>query len=501
MNLLGVDIGTTTCKAGLFTLDGTVRRIARRPTPVRRAPQGHTFYDPEELWQTVADAIAAVTTHDPAAARSVRAVGVASMGEAGLLVDARSGAPRTALVPWNDPCATEQGEFLKHAADPLERFLVTGWRAGFKCSLAKILWLRQQDPAVTTGSVWLSVAGYIAHRLTGAMSYSMDYSLASRTFAFDLTRQSWDASWLTSLGLPAGVFPPAVPSGASLGGVHVSGLGLPLGTPVAIAGHDHVCASLAAGVTGPGMVFNSMGTAEAILGVLPGRPLTVADYESGFAFGCHVVPGLLYWIGGISASGGSVEWLRGILAQAPPSYRKLAALLAKVADGPTGILYFPYLSGRGSPHADTDARAAFVGLRASHSRADLAKAVLEGTAYELESILRAAPRATGEPVRRVLTAGGGTRLPLWLQIKADVTGCALEVRDLPEATLLGAALLAGVGAGLYHSVTEAVAALKMPPPHLVEPDAARHAAYRRLYEDGYAPVGQALSSHNLREHP
>ena len=265
--------------------------------------------------------------------------------------------------------------------------------------------------------------------------------------------------------------------------------------PVAVCGHDHVCASLAAGVVKPGTVFNSMGTAEAIMGVLPARPLTAADHQSGFAFGCHTAPGLLYWLGGISASGGSLEWLRGLLGERPLSYRGMAALLAAAGEAPTGILYFPYLAGRGSPHSDMLVRGALVGLAAAHGRPHLVKAALEGVCYEMASILRAAAAVTGRPVERVLTVGGGTRLPAWLQIKADVTGCTVEARGLPEPTLLGAALAAGAGAGLYAGIAEAAAAVRPAAVKLVEPDPARHQAYRRLFETGFEPMSAYLHEH------
>ena len=495
MNLFAIDIGTTSCKAGLFAPDGRPLRIARRPTPLRRAAEGHTYYDPEELWQTAASAIGEAAGHP--GTRSIGVVGVASMGEAGLLVDVRTGAPRSAFVPWNDPCATPQAALLHSAADPRERFLATGWRAGFKCSLAKILWLRDRDPEALRGAAWLSVAGYIAYRLTGAMG--MDYSLAGRTFAFDVTRREWDGPWLRSLGLDPGLFPPATPSGMPIGRTMPGGPGLPAGVPVGITGHDHVCASFAAGIgtesgggLAPGAVFNSMGTAEAIMGVLPARPLTAADHASGFAFGCHTVPDMLYWLGGISASGGSVEWLRGLLGERPLPYRRMAALLDQAGDAPTGILYFPFLAGRGSPHSDMAVRGAFTGLSAAHGRPHLVKAAVEGVCYEVAATLRAAEAVTGRLVDRLLTVGGGARLPAWLQIKADVTGCAVEARAIPEPTLLGAARAGGAGAGLYGGFGEAAAAARPVAVKLVAPDPGRHEAYRRLFETGYEPMSAAL---------
>jgi sugar (pentulose or hexulose) kinase len=346
---------------------------------------------------------------------------------------------------------------------------------------------------VTVGAIWLSAADYIAFRLAGALG--TDYSLAGRTLAFRLDRHTWDTDWLGSFDLEPTIFPEPKPGGTPLGGVLpdvARVLGLPEGTPVTIAGHDHVCAAFAAGIVAPGQAFNSMGTAEALVGAFPSRPLGESDYQSGLVFGCHLVPGLNYWMGGLSASGGSVEWLRGVLGDPPLSYTDLDDLLAQARPGPTGILYFPYLSGSGSPHADVHLRGAFIGLDAAHGRGELVKAVLEGASYELEFIRRRAEQVFATPIDCMAVTGGGTRNQAWMQIKADVTGCRLEVPAMPEATLLGAALVAGVGIGVYASPAEALAALEDRAVAVYVPDGDRHARYQRFYDLGYLDLQDAL---------
>ncbi|MCI0579595.1 MAG: carbohydrate kinase [Chloroflexi bacterium] len=497
MALLGVDIGTTHCKVGLFAEDGTALHITSRPTQARQAATGYAYYDPEALWETVATLIQEVTT--AAGAGTVAAVGIASMAETGLLLDRQSGAPRSALIPWFDAGATAQAAQLGRQADLQERFCQRGIYPSFKCSLAKVLWLREQHQAVTNGAVWLSAADYVAYRLTGVMA--TDYSLAGRTYAFDLNEKKWDEDWLVHLGLEPGLFPTAVPSGTPLGkGVagETGWSGLARGTAVSITGHDHVCAALAAGVLEPGQVFDSMGTAEAFMGALPERKLGEAEFRSGLSYGCHVTRGRAYWMGGLSASGGSIEWLRSLLGQPPLLYEELKALLSELSDGPGDILYFPYLLGSGSPHTDIGARGAFVGLSASHGRADLLKAVLEGTAYEMEAIRRAAEQATGTKIGRIMAVGGGTRNRPWLQIKADVTGCPFELPAMSEATLLGAALGAGIGSGVYAGELEAVAAVVRPAAETIWPDAGRHAIYQRLYEQGYLALQEPLRQYYQR---
>lgn len=478
MNLLGVDAGTTHCKAGVFAMDGAALALASRPTITRHSPEGWAYFDPDELWESVAGAIQEALARS---AVSIEAVGIASMAETGILLDRRTGQPRSFFVPWFDTSAQSQAEQIQHRADPVERFRKTGMRATFKCGLAKILWLRERDPGVIRHAVWLSAADYIAYRLTGARA--TDLSLAGRTCAFQIDRKQWDAEWLREWGLPSTLFPPAAPSGQPIGRV-ASGAMLPAGTRVAITGHDHVCGAFAAGAIEPGRVFDSMGTAEGVVGGFAERPLTDQDFESGLMYGCHAARGTAYWMGGLSASGGSVEWLRAQLGAEALPYAELEALLATAPPDPSGILYFPYLLGSGSPHQDAQVRGALIGLSASHGRADLLKAVLEGTAFEIEFIRRAGEKAAGRPIETLIAAGGGTRLHEWMQIRADVTGCRIEAMNQPEATCLGAALLAGVGCGLYAGEAQALASLARAT-ETWQPDPHRHAIYRRLYEQGY----------------
>jgi sugar (pentulose or hexulose) kinase len=493
MTILAIDIGTTHCKAGLFALDGTALKIAKHPMVTRRAPSGEVYFDPEVLWATAVTVIRKVAS---TATGTIAAVGIASMAETGLLVDRRTGAARSFFVPWFDTAAQAQADLLRRQSDPLERYLRTGLRASFKCSLAKVLWLRTRDESLLDGAIWLSAADYIAYRLTG--KFGTDCSLAGYTFAFRVDQRAWDADWLHEWRLSADLFPPANASGTPLGDVLpdvATSLGLPTRVPVAVCGHDHVTAAFAMNVTVPGKVFNSMGTAEILLGALPARALTADDFHSGLIYGCHVAHGSGYWLGSLSASGGSVEWLRAQLGQKPLSYDEIDSLMTGAPAQPTGILYFPYLVGSGPPHTDPLMRGAFVGLSASHGRADLLKAVLEGTVYEVEFIRQAGEQITGQPIPALVAAGGGTRNRPWLQIKADVSGCRIEASAEPEATLLGAALVAGIGSGLYASELEAFDGLTLKPVEVFVPDMDRHAVYRRLYEQGYLRLQDALRHH------
>lgn len=490
MMFLGVDVGTTHCKAGLVGEDGTVTRLASRPTETRRSPDGLFSYAPETLWKTVAATIQEATSG--VAASEIAAVGIASMAETGLLVDRLMGEPRTDFIPWFDTRAMAQVARIAAQSDAEEQFRRTGLPPSFKYALPKLLWLHDQDEAAWDGAVWLSAADTIAYRLTGQMA--TDYTLAARTYAFHVEQKQWDEAWLQQWSIPTSLFPPAVPSGQPVGTV-CSGVqvGLAEGTPVAVAGHDHLCAAFAVGATQPGMVFDSMGTAESLVGTLPSWN-TVAEKGSGsgLAFGRHVAPDRFFWLGGLSASGGSVEWARHLLGDEPLSYNDVQTLLDEAGDEPTGILYYPYLSGSGAPRPDSAVRGAFVGLTLSHGRAALLKAVLEGTAFEMEAIRQSAQGLTEERIEHIIAAGGGTRNRHWLQIKANVSGCPIQVSPVTEATVSGAALLAAVGCGALSNTEAASVLLARQPAETIYPDAEQHQQYQTLFEQSYQPRQEPL---------
>ncbi len=489
--LMGIDAGTTHCKAALFTPQGGLVAQANRLMQSRRDESGAAIFDSEDFWQTVVDTI--VEAVAKAGRHRLSAIGVSSMAESGLLIDQRDGRPLTGIIPWFDISANNQAIRLEKEAGRQAGFLRSGIYPSFKCSLAKILWLRDVRGISTENALWLSAADYIVYRLTGAAA--TDYSLATRTYAFDINARAWDAAFLRQFDLSPNLFPEVLPAGTIVGNVtpDMSRAGnlLP-GVPVSVCGHDHVCGAFAVGAAEPGIIFDSMGTAEAFMGFMPLTQLGLPEYESGLTFGCHVARNRNYWMGGLSTSGGSVEWLRRLLADPSLTYEQFESLVSSAPDQPTGILYFPYLAGSGSPNSDPLARAAFVGLSAAHSRPDLARAVMEGTAFEMETDRLAAVRVTGQSVRRMVAAGGGTRSRTWLQIKADVSGCQIEVPMVDETTLLGAALLAGIGSGLFANEEEALAGPMQVERRMIQPNLENRALYLKLFTNGYQQLQEPL---------
>ncbi len=480
-SLLAIDAGTTHIKAGLFNREGKIVRIANRDTPVETAGEGYRIIDPERLWQEVLAAVKALEVQ--AVRTSIAGIGIASMAESGLFIDRSDGRPRSAIFPWFDTSAESCVAAIRKIAGENEHFLVSGVYPSFKCSLAKIMWARQYLDINIGNCVWLSVADFISYRLSGCLA--SEYSLAGRTDAFDIVHKKWDGDWLKAFDLSVEQFPSAFPAGHPSGGLQpevASTLGLTAGIPVCIAGHDHICASLAVGAFQPGVVLDSMGTAEALVGSFPERELTERELLSGFSIGCSVVPDRFYWIGGLSTSGGAIEWVRSLVSADPLDYSDIDAILAAGSEGPGEITFYPYLAGAGSPHRDPDRRGAFTGIRFNHQLADLLKAILEGTAFEVELMRRQGEQLTGQPIERLIATGGGTRNRRWMQVKADVSGCRYELAQTSESVLLGAAMLAGIGAGLYSGPDDAFTAVAKPSAVIYGPRPQLHRLYLEKFE-------------------
>jgi sugar (pentulose or hexulose) kinase len=500
MMIVSIDIGTTHIKAGLFKISGEINSFASRKNIVHSTEDGRYYYDPDEVYHAVCEVIREVSSEcDP---NSIETMGITGMAETGLLVDKVTGSIHYPFIPWFDTFATSKIQSISNTIEPVEHFKKTGMRLSYKCALIKLLWLKDEYKRNLDGDVWIGVADYVAYRLTG--SIKTDYSLAGRTCAFSITQKKWDNNFLSEHGLDVSIFPEAQSSGSVVGHLReewADDIRLPHGIPICISGHDHVCAAFGVRVaindSSSELIVDSIGTAEALTGIIDERNLGEKDYTSGFSYGCDVMPRHLYWMGGLSESGGSIEWIGNLINDPPITYGLLEDMVEKAGNGPTGIMFFPYLSGSGSPHSNANARGAFIGLHKSHRREQILKAVLEGTAYEMEYIRRKAESGLGVDVNKIAVVGGGTKNLHWLQIKADVYGCSLNIPELSEATLLGAALLAGIGVGIYQINNGCIDKLMSFKQHIILPDQERHQIYKELYEHHYIPFMESLTRNSV----
>src|SRR5215211_6653649 len=480
--LIGADVGTTNIKVVAFDRSGRALEGASSPTPTHYPGPGRAHYDPEELWDSFAAALRRVTQklEDPGL---VASIAIASMGEAALPLDS-SGHPTSDIIAWFDGRARPQAERLGRVVGQDRIFGLTGLSLQPIFGLCKLLWLEENEPdAYSRTSMWLNVADYMAFRLCGVAA--TDYSLASRTLALDLHGLRWAGELLEEVGIPEDLFAPLRAGGSFLGPVTreaAAATSLPEGAGIAAGGHDHVCGALAVGVTQKGTMLNSLGTAEAIFLPLE-RPLTDPQVgHQGYTQGAHVA-GHYYVFGGQYTSGASVEWLREALGGI--DYDAMISEAEEVPPGSLGTFFLPHLRLANPPYDDPAARGAFVGLSTDVKRGELFRAVLEGLAYDSRNSLEPLLDHSGiDELTAIYAIGGGAQNHLLMRIKATVWNQAITVVGLEEATSLGAAILGGIGAGVYADVPSALEELRYAE-STVEPASEEvsfyDAAFRRVY--------------------
>ena len=467
-SLIGLDVGSAHVKAALVLPGSGVEHVARRATLTHTTRGGGAYHKPGELLGAAESAIAECVGAARAAGAGVpAAIGIAGMAEAGVPLDARG---RTVgdIVAWFDARPGPQAEWLERRIGAPALFARTGLRPEAKYTLPKLLWLRAERPSEFTRlSRWAGVAELLGYRLTGALATNA--SLACRTGFFDVADRCWDDELLSLVGLEAAQMPRVLPFGRALGGLGAAAaerLGLTAGTPVAVAGHDHLVGAIGAGVVQPGQALDSMGSAEVALLVTRQPVLTEELRLGGFSSGCHAVDDMAYVLGGLQASGALVEWFvdrfltsvseRGAAAGSD-RYARFLELLDRAAAGPAEPLVLPYLRGRTAPQRDLTAGLEIMGLRQDHGLPELAAALVDGAAFHVRWMFDELARITGTAPERVSLIGGGTRNPRWLAAKAALGPGAVDLVSTEEAAALGAALVAGVAAGIYGSTAEALA--------------------------------------------
>jgi xylulokinase len=447
--ILAHDLGTTGNKASLFDTSGELVASAYVAYETTYARPGWAEQDPADWWRA-AGASTQKLLHD--SGREASEIGVISFSGEMMgctPVDAEGRPLRTSII-WADQRAEAQAALIAQRVGREQMYQITGHRVSSNYTAAKLLWVREHEPEVYAQThKTLQAKDYVAFKLTGA--FATDYSDASGTNLFDLRKRRWSTEILEALELDAGLLPPALPSATVIGTVTSQAAketGLAAGTPVNIGGGDGACATAGAGVVGPLDAYNYVGSSSWI-SVVSREPLYDPQQRT-FTF-AHLDPEYVFPTGTMQCAGGSYDWLERLLRGNAEQklYDEMETLASSVEPGAQGLFFLPYLIGERSPHWNPHARGAFVGLTMAHGRAEMARAVLEGVAFNLRIILDAL-LAQGAPIQALRLIGGGARSPLWRQILADVFGLpVLRPRLLVEATSLGAAIAGGVGAGLY----------------------------------------------------
>lgn len=492
--LAGLDLGTSSIKAVIYDSDqGKVVAAASRPTPVNHPREGWSEHDPEQLWQVVCACIREVTN-----GRAVQAIAISSMAEAGLPVD-RQGKPLYPILAWYDRRSTSQAEWIEARLGRELIYRISGQRVTASFGLTKWLWILQQDDSIVKKTAaWLPLPTYILERLCGERV--VDFSIASRALLLDQATRDWSPDLMDVGGFHRENLPRLLPGGSAVGRLSrkaAEETGLPAGALCVLGGHDHLCASFAAGGQVAGAVVDSTGTAEAVVMLLLAFRSDSSIGERGFACYAHVLPDLYVLKGGLKAAGSSIAWLVRLLSPDPlaPDYAGLEAQAATTCAKKSGPLWLPHFLESGSPEADPFSRAALVGAQLEHTRGDLFRGLLESLACWLRANLEEMQLLSGTPVNTVALIGGATRITLLNQLKADLLNRPVAIPELPEAAAIGAALLAGVGCGLFNSPQEATRSLRYGQTW-IHPHADHVQWYDRLYHRSYRPLYRSLREIN-----
>jgi xylulokinase len=423
--------------------------------------------------------------------KEVAALSVSVQGDAIIPVDAGFRALHPAILgmdyrsaPQAAACAEQFGDF------PL--FEKTGMRAHPMNSLAKVLFLREREPEVFARA-WKMVtyADFVLGKCGGEAV--IDHTMASRTMAFDLKAKAWSREILNRLELGEDLFSKAVPSGSVVGTIRRSlaeELNLPPGVLLVTGGHDQTCAALGAGMVKPGLGLVSTGTAEVFSTALDAPALNRRMFDSFYPCYLHATPGMFFTFALNHVGGILLRWWRDQFGGMEAADARAAGvdpyefITQRMPSGPSPVFVVPHLNGTGTPWCDLEAKGAILGLTLSTTRHDVAKALLEGLAFELRVNLETM-QSCGMDIRRLAAAGGGAKSALWLQLKADILNRPITTLRCREAACLGAALLAALGAGIYPSVEDAVA-------HMVAVDReyVPQAGRAREYDERFAAYSQ-----------
>ncbi len=473
MSLLAIDIGSSRCKAVVFSSSGEILAQSVRLYAPEFSQPSFAEMNPDtflDAVKNVSRSACALISQDP-----VQAVCLSSHGETLIPVNS-AGMPLRSAILNIDNRSSEEARLCEREIGRKHLFEVTGHVSQTMYPVPKLLWLRKHEPELfRDGTRFIGVISYIFSRL-GLPPY-IDYSLASRFMAWDVRGKRWSDEILSLIDIKGDSLPIPVPAGTVAGKLSAdaaSQLGLRAGTLMIVGGHDQACASLGSGVITSGRVSDSMGTYECIAATSDQPQLSEGALSCSLNSYCHVIPDRFITIAYFPA-GIMVQWFHDLLhfsnleeqpdSSEDASYARLELL---APEQPSGLLVVPHLIGTGNPDFNPDARGAILGLTPGSHRGYIYKGILEGVANELSQMTEIFERTLG-PFEDIHASGGGTRSPLGMKLRAAMTGHKFHLMSCQESVCLGSAMLAGVAVGLYPAIPDAVEQM-VREEKIIEPD-------------------------------
>lgn len=485
--LLGIDVGTTGTKTILFSDAASPIKRAYRSYPLYHEKPGYSEQDAEDWWRAIVDTVREVLEEIPP--EDVAAISLSTQG--GTLVPTDScGTPTRRAFVWNDIRFTDEREaFLREVGGSDKLYQITGWSLGRGMPLLAARYLRDKEPCVLARSAFLlTVPSFISMRMTGIAA--TDPSNAGIEQFTDIRKTKYDAELLRFAGIDTDRLASIRPSGEVIGSLTAKAadaLGLTTDTLLVAGAHDQYAVALGAGAVADGDILIGSGTSWVVTAIRE-HP----DFASGLAQSHAAAPDLWGSLRSLSTGGVCLDWLQKNIAKATDDgeidYSTLDLCTKDLRAAEDGLMFFPF---KGiSDNGKTFTRASFTGLDLSHSRYHLARAVMEGVVFQVMWMLESfstKPSANG-----IKLAGGASRSPVWAKILADAMGLPVKIPAIADLSCVGAAILAGVGVGVFASVEEGYSRFSLRE-RVLEPNAARTAIYRPLFEK-YKKMATALGA-------
>ena len=464
--LLGLDIGSTSIKANIYDRKGVLVSGGSRPTKLSHPDIGHpnwAVWEPDDIWNAVKDSISSALKNIESR-EDIKGISVTGFGMDGVPID-KNGKFLYPFISWHCPRTEKQSQEWSKKVGPEAIFSITGKQVMPIDTVYRILWIKENYPQILDKTYkWLLIEDYINYMLSGAIA--TDYSMASCTSLFDQRKREWSSELVKKASFDGDILPPVLPSGTVLGNVlpkTSEETGLPTTVKVVLGGHDYHCGALAVGAFVPEVVMDINGTWEMVLQSSTEPRLDAKVFKNGISVESHVAKDK-YNIVAYSVSGLMYEWLNKTLCTEErleaqnnniSSWELIKKKAMSAPVGSNGVFFAPYFFGAGSPSMDSRALGAFVGLTNDSDKSNFIRSVVEGLNYQFRDMLSAFEEATQSSAKKIVAAGGATQNEFWMQNKADIAGKPIEVPAVEEATPLGAALLSGIGTGIYKNEEEA----------------------------------------------
>lgn len=450
--LLGMDVSTTGAKALLIDEAGQVVSSATTALSLSTPRPLWSEQNPADWWSGMQESIREVLAAASIPGSAVAGIGLTGQMHGLVLLDAEGEVLRPAIL-WNDQRTGDQCDEIRARLGKERLIQITGNDALTGFTAPKILWVKQNEPQIFAKVRHILLPkDYIRFKLTD--TFAIDCADGAGTLLFDLKKRTWSDDVLEALEIPRDWLPstfegPQVTGVVSRATANVTGLAE--GTPVVGGGGDQAAQAVGVGAVEAGILALTLGTSGVVFA--PTEAPLIEPEGRLHAF-CHAVPGMWHFMGVMLSAAGSLQWYHDALAP-DLSFDDLISEAESIPPGSEGLLFLPYLTGERTPYPDPNARAAWIGLTVRHTRGHMTRAVLEGVAFGLKDSFTLIQQAGLGEIKHVRISGGGARSALWRQILADVLGVELVTVNTTEGAAYGAALLAGVGIGIWEDVPAA----------------------------------------------